>query len=105
MRSEARGKGRDGQGAGLSLGLGQLSEVVPPERQMEDYVSMSCAPTAQSAAPEESNSWALNHPRIIWLLSLQVPPVKSKLVLLDGKTDNAQYVLVHSMLQTRACHK
>lgn len=91
--------GRDGPGrdAGLALGLGQLSEVAPPGRQMEDYVSWSCVPTAQSAAPEESTSWALNHPRIIWLLSLQVPPVKSKLALPDGKTDNAQYVLVQSV--------
>lgn len=91
------GQGRVGRGAGLALGLGQLSEVVPPGRQMEDHASRSCVPTAQSAAPEESTSWALNHPRIIWLLSRQVPPVKSKRALPDGKTDNAQYVLVHSV--------
>lgn len=53
---------RAGHGPGLALGLGQLSEVVPPGRQMDDYVSLSCVPTAQSAAPEESTSWALNHP-------------------------------------------
>lgn len=57
--------GREGlarPGSGLALGLGQLSEVVPPGRQMEDYVSCSHIPTAQSAASEESTSWALNHP-------------------------------------------
>lgn len=75
------GQGRGGRGAGHALGLGQLSEVVPPGRQMEDHASRSCVPTAQSAAPEESTSWALNHPRIIWLLSRQVPPVKSKRAL------------------------
>lgn len=31
------GRGRGGRGAGLALGLGQLSEVVPPGWQMEDH--------------------------------------------------------------------
>lgn len=57
------GAGRQaGQGPGLALGLGQFSEVVPPGSQMDGYVSWSCVPAAQSAAPEESTSWALNHP-------------------------------------------
>lgn len=52
-------QGRDGpagQGSGHELGLGQLSEVVPQGRQMEDYVSWSCVPTTQSAAPKDSTS-------------------------------------------------
>lgn len=54
---------------------------------------------------EGFNQLGFESSRIIWLLSLQVPPVNSKLALPDGKTDNAQYVLVHSMWQTRAWHK
>lgn len=52
-----------------------------------------------------SNQLGFESSQIIWLLSLQVPPVNSELALPDGKTDNAQYVLVHSMWQTHACHK
>lgn len=84
----ARGKGWDRQGTGLWLGLGQASEVVPPGRQMEDFVNWSCSvQTAQSATPEESDTWDLNNPWITWLLSLQVPPVKSRLALPNRKTD------------------
>lgn len=35
----------------------------PPGRQMVDYVGCSHVPMAQLPAPEESTSWALNHPR------------------------------------------
>lgn len=91
-----RWKGRYQQGAGYPLVLGQLSEVVGGRGwQMEEYVSWSCIPTSQSTAPEESNSHALNHPHITWLLSLQVPQVKSKLAHPDGMTDNAQHVPGH----------
>ncbi|KAK5913064.1 hypothetical protein CesoFtcFv8_002884 [Champsocephalus esox] len=37
----------------------------------------------------------LDSSRISWLLSPLVPPVKSNRARPDGKTDNAQYVLVH----------
>ena len=101
--------GRDAAGAAGALGLHWASasslKWFLQDGRWRTTRSRSCIPTAQSAAPEESTSWALNHPRIIWLLSRQVPPVKSKRALPDGKTDNAQYVLVHSVWQTRACHK
>lgn len=53
--------GRDGQGGVRPLGLGQLSEVPHPGRQMDEDERRSGVPTARSAAAEESNSWSLNH--------------------------------------------
>lgn len=45
---------------------------------------------------EESNSSAATRPTIIWLLSLQVPPVESKCALPDGQTGSAQRLWVFS---------
>lgn len=50
-------------GPGRALGLSQLSEVVPPGRQMEGYAGGSRVPPTQSVAPVESTKWGLIHPK------------------------------------------
>lgn len=75
----SRGKGWDRLCTGLWLGLSQSSEVVPPGRQMEDYVNWSCSvKTAQSHTPEKSNTWDLKNPE------LALPNRKTECIISHG---------------------
>lgn len=93
LRGETEGGGTS-QGAGLPLGFSQLS-IAASSRVADGAPREPGEPSQGSQGhSQESGSPAAAHPRIIWLLSLQVPPVESSFPLPDGKTDKAEHVLV-----------
>lgn len=99
---EALGReGRTGQGTGPKPALWS-----GPSRTADGGLCrrQPCSPDSVSRS-SGINQLGFDSSQIIWLLSLPVPPVKSKLALPDGATDNAQYVPLHSTWQTGACHK
>jgi len=64
-RQPPPGTGGDGsaRARGSHWASASSSEVGPSGRQMEDYMrGTNRVPAAPAAAPEESTSWALNHP-------------------------------------------
>lgn len=54
------GPGGGRNGSGRALGLSQLSEVVPPGQQMEDYVSWSCVSTIQIYRNQPAGLWIIH---------------------------------------------
>lgn len=94
---------RWGPGAGGTSQAGQRTFTGPPpalwsgSSRMADggLQSRSCVPTARSGHSRGINHLGFESSWIIWLLSLQVPPVNSKLGLPDGRAENTQYVPVN----------